>query len=275
MTKWVVDKYIFEDNETPIETFKKLGIEIYEYDYIPFLVNNTEIPFSENDEPIVVYSTINAARRIPHYYGHYLNEQLMACNVYMSLFDTHPDNFLNQDHLFCTFQKLKDDYDFYYDLFKKDSLFFRPNNGVKEFTGGVIHRENMMRELEAMEYMYNISPESMILVSTPKKIHEEARFLIGNGEIIASSRYQIKGKHKTDTNVAQTSIDFVETVLRQSYWRPAELFCLDVAETDNGPKIIELNSFSCSGWYAMDAEYVIREVSNIVYNNYKKENTYA
>jgi hypothetical protein len=269
--KWIVDKYIFDDNKIPKEDFEELGIEIYEYDYIPFLVNNTKIPFTEDDEPVIVYSTINASRRIPKFFGHYINEELLRCNVYMSLMDIDPNAFLNQDHLFCTFQSLEDDYDYYYDLFQHDDLFFRPNNGVKEFTGAVIKREHMKSELNAMKQMYQVSPQSMVLISTPKKIHDESRFLIGNDKIIDFSRYQVNGKHKEDQKLSKESIQFVRDVLKQSTWRPDELFCLDVATTDEGIKIIELNSFSCSGWYAMNTKNVIEKVSRIVSENYKKE----
>lgn len=273
MAKWVIDKYIFESDRVPREKFEKLGIEIYEYDYIPFLVDDTEIPFTEEDEPVIVYSTINAARRIPKFFGHYLNEELFNCNVFMSLLEVDPDDFLNQDHLYCSFQDLKDDYDYYYDLFKRHDLFIRPNAGVKEFTGAVIRREHMMREIDAMEQMYNVSPQSMILISTPKKIYDETRFLIGNDNIIDYSRYQINGKHKIDNWASNEAIEFVEDVLEKTSWRPDELFCIDVASTGSGIKIIELNSFSCSGWYGMNVEKVIQEVSGIVDYNYKREVT--
>jgi hypothetical protein len=275
MVKWIIDKYIFESNRIPRKSFENLGIEIYEYDYIPFLVDKTQIPFDERDEPVIVYSTINAARRIPKFFGHYLNEEVMKCNVYMSLLSVDPTDFLNHDHLYCTFQNLKDDYDYYYNLFVRGDLFIRPNDGVKEFTGSVIARENLMREIDAMEQMYQVSPQSMLLLSTPKKILDETRFLIGNNEIIDYSRYQINGKHKTDRDVSHEVIDFVNKILRETAWRPAELFCIDIATTPDGPKIIELNSFSCSGWYAMNVEHVIQKVSEIVYNNYKREMQYA
>ena len=272
MIKWVVDSYIFEDNKVPKETFDDLGIEVFEYDYIPFLKDDVRVPYSTN-EPVVVYTTINAIKRLRAFYGCYYNEFVYDCNVYMSLLEVDPQYFLNHDHIYCTFSDLKADYNYYFDLFGCDYLFFRPNKGIKEFTGNVFSRDALPSELNAIEYMYNIDMSAMILISTPKKIDEETRFIIGNREIIDASRYRVKGKLQEDNEINPMSIDFVNKVLKETSWVPDDLFVMDVALTEDGPKIIELNAFSCSGWYdGMDNKNIIKKVSEIVEKNFEKEN---
>lgn len=272
MVKWIVDKYIFESNKIPEKVFEELEIEFFEFDYIPFLTDKIVIPYS-NTEPVIVYSTLNAVRHLKSFFGCYFNELLYNCNVYMSLLETNSRNFLNHDHIYCTFSDLDKDYNYYFDLFDSNQLFFRPNNGIKEFTGDVFSRNNMRSELDAIKYMYNIDPASMIMISTPKTIYDETRFIIGNKEIIDMSRYRIGSRQEEDCNVDQSCIDFVKRILGETTWVPDDIFVMDIALTDNGPKIVELNAFSCSGWYdGMNPKHIIKKVSEITLDKIKKEN---
>lgn len=272
MIKWVVDSYIFENNKIPKETFDALGIEVFEFDYIPFLKDDIKVPYSTK-EPVVIYTTINCIQKLKNFYGCYFNDLRYDCNVYMSQLANDSRYFLNYDHIYCSFANLKADYNYYFDLFGTDHLFFRPNKGIKEFTGGVFSRDTLPSELNAIEYMYNIDASAMILISTPKRLDEETRFIIGNKEIIDASRYRVKGKFKEDNEINPISVEFVNKVLEETSWVPDDLFVMDIALTEDGPKIIELNAFSCSGWYAgMNKKNIIKRVSEIVKENFEKEN---
>lgn len=267
--KWIVDKSIFEDNKIPKEEFEKLGVDLFEFEYVPFTQGKLDIPFSPA-EPVVVCGAFNAVRNLRSFYGCYFNENNFRTNVYMSLF-AQSSMFLNDDHVYCSFSDLLSDPMYYYDLFQKDILFFRPLDGIKSFTGNSISRRSIDTEMDVMKDLYNVSPESMILISTPKKIHEESRFLIGNNEIIDYSRYMVDNDMIQDKNTNTSAIMFVKDVIKHNTWAPDDLYMMDIAITDHGPKIIELNSFSCSGWYGMNEARVIEKVSNIVLENFKKE----
>lgn len=271
--KWVVDSFIFEEGRIPEESFKEAGIEFFKFDYIPFLTDKIEIPYSDS-EPVVTYTSLNVVNHLTSYYGCYYDRFFYNCNVFMSLLNVPPTEFLNHDHIFCTFKDLLNDYNFYFDLFRRDDLFFRPNGGRKEFTGNVISRESMESELSAIEQMYNMNRDSMILISTPKKIKEEIRFVIGNREILGSSRYRVNDRKLEDDKVKPECTEYVKKIIDGTSWVPDDLFVLDLAmiEEDSKivPKIIELNSFSCSGWYAgIDTTQMIKKVSEIVERNFK------
>jgi len=268
--KWVVDKYIFENDRIPVEVFDELGIEFFEYDYIPFLIQDAKIPFSSS-EPVITYTTINSVSKMRKFFGCYYDNLRYNCNVYMSLLGVDDRMFLNHDHIYCTLADLLKDGEYYFRLMGMDTLFFRPNKGNKEFTGNVWSMSELPRELDATIKMYGISLDTMIMVSTPKRILDEARFVIGNREILASSRYQVEGMHKEDLKVNPKSVEFVEEILETAEWVPDDIFVIDVATTAEGPKIIELNSFSCSGWYAMDPKELIRKVSDLVMEDYRLE----
>lgn len=113
-----------------------------------------------------------------------------------------------------------------------------------------------------------MNSSGFVLISTTKKIYEETRLLIGDSEILGASRYRVNGRFAPDVDVRPQCIEFVNKILRETQWRPDDLFCLDVSLTDDGFKIIEVNSFSCSGWYAMDTKENIELVSRLVQRNY-------
>lgn len=269
--KWVVDKYIFEDSRIPKEAFGKLGIEVFEFDYIPFLVEDIVVPFHE-DDLVITYSTLNSVSHLRKFYGCYYDSLRYNCNVYMALLEVDKKLFLNHDHMYCTLATLIASPDYYFKLMGMDKLFFRPNAGNKTFTGNLWTTGSISRELDAIVQMYNAPLDTMILVSTPKNILDESRFIIGNRKILANSRYQIDGEHKEDLNVHSESIELVNHVLDTSEWLPDELFVIDIARTPDGPRIIELNSFSCSGWYAVDPESLISKVTDVVTENYIRDN---
>lgn len=276
MVKWIVDSFIFEENRIPEESFNDAGIEFFTFDYIPFLTDKIKIPYSTS-EPIITYSSLNAVNHLTSYYGCYYDRFNYNCNVFMSLLDVPPSEFLNHDHMYCSFQDLLNNYNFYFDLFRWDDLFFRPNAGRKEFTGNVFSRESMKSELSAIDSMYNMSKDSMILVSTPKRIKEEIRFVIGNREILGSSRYRVNDKKLEDDQVKPECTEYIKKLLDTNTWVPDDLFVIDLAmieeESKIVPKIIELNSFSCSGWYGgIDTAQMIKKVSEIVERNFKKDN---
>lgn len=266
--KWIVDKYIFQDN-LPREAFENLGIEYTEMEYIPFL-EKYEPPYSY-DDCVITYGTINAVRHLKKYFGTFLREENLKYHVYSSNYNVPNGWFLNSDSFFVTFRYLTENYEDVYKRIGSNSIFIRPDSGNKSFTGKVIPKIDIELELNCMKQLYNTSNEELILVSTPKIIHEEARFIICGDESIANSRYQIDGVHRIDSNTSSKSIDFVEKILERHSWVPEELFTLDVALTEHGPKIVELNSFSCAGWYDCDEELIIDRVSRFVYNLWKEQ----
>jgi len=267
--KWIVDKYIFEDR-IPKKVFEDLGIEYHEMEYIPFL-EDYDTPYDPED-CVVTYGTINAVRHLKQYYGTFLREENLKYHVYSSKFASTND-YLNSDHFFVTFKFLRENPDEVYSKINGKSIFIRPDSGSKSFTGKVIPKRDFDLEMDCMKQLYNTSDDELILVSTPKQILEESRFIICDNEAISYSRYQIKGEHKVDTNTSKQCIDFVNNILEFQAWTPEEIFTLDVALTPKGPKIIELNSFSCAGWYACDEKTIIDTVSRYIHNLWKEQYT--
>jgi hypothetical protein len=47
-------------------------------------------------------------------------------------------------------------------------------------------------------------------------------------------------------------------------WRPAQAFVMDIADTPDGPKVIEINNINSSGFYACDPQSIIVALESLV-----------
>ena len=136
----------------------------------------------------------------------------------------------------------------------------RPSSGYKTFSGQVVYKELFEDALEKMEF-YSPNPDSIVIVARPQNILQEYRCFVVDKRVITMSLYKERGNLKqkeiTDSyllNQAQILVDI---------WQPEDMFVLDFGITKEGNvKLIELNSFSCSGQYACDLVKLYKTVSN-------------
>jgi hypothetical protein len=100
-----------------------------------------------------------------------------------------------------------------------------------------------------------------VLVAPPKEIGREWRLVIAGDEIVAGSQYRDTGAIVTNPDCPVHVTEYVNDVLRRVAWRPDSLFVMDVCESDDRLHVLELNSFSCSGFYDCDAAAIVRAAS--------------
>ncbi len=141
---------------------------------------------------------------------------------------------------------------------RQDSVFVRPDSVDKSFSGKLVDINSFVDLLTP----HAIDPTLMVMVSEPQPIRFEWRLFIQHGRVFASSQYRVNGQTNVASHVPISVIDFVENVLGQINWRPDPLFVVDVCDSDDELKIVELNSFSCSGQCAIDLEEYVSVASN-------------
>ena len=86
------------------------------------------------------------------------------------------------------------------------------------------------------------------------------------GSRAAASRYAGGGVRDVAPGAPGEILGFTRAVLAAVQWRPDDLFMLDVCESDGGPRVVELNSFSCSWLYACDLTAVVEDASWLAAN---------
>jgi hypothetical protein len=136
-------------------------------------------------------------------------------------------------------------------------VFARPTGVHKLFVGRRIAREDWETALAPTRY----DSDTRILVAAPQEIGREWRVVVVGDEVIAGSQYAIDGVRTVSSECSSEAVSFVQTVLQGVTWRPAEVFMMDVCESNGTLRVVELNAFNCSWLYACDLPCVVRKVS--------------
>jgi hypothetical protein len=147
----------------------------------------------------------------------------------------------------------------------KDEIFVRPSGVHKLFAGAVAYKDDFRRAIAPARY----DPTTLVVVSTPKEIGREWRLVVARDEVIAASQYRDHGAICVLRDCPSEVSQFAADILRQVHWRPDSLFMMDVCESDDRLHVLELNSFSCSGWYDCDLSAIVRAASEIAENEWR------
>jgi len=179
----------------------------------------------------------------------------MRQDIHMEMYKHH---MLNYDSTICKFKDLEPS------LYQ---FFMRPVLDNKSFTGRVFDREEFSQwrikivELEEQTSKATVRPDDLIVCSSVKEIYSEARFFIVNNEIVSCSMYREFGVVKYSYNVDVRYKDFVKQMI--DIWVPNEAFVMDIADTNEGLKIVELNAINSAGFYDIDLNAFVYAIEHI------------
>ncbi|MEN1680944.1 MAG: ATP-grasp domain-containing protein [Planctomycetota bacterium] len=170
---------------------------------------------------------------------------------------------LNSDYVLLPFGELWRKRDFIFETVGKDSkVFVRPDSVRKSFTGQPCHRASFEGDLELMGF-YDVPPEALVLLSSPKEIVSEWRFVIAEKEVVAGCRYKHHGELASDPETPTGAQRLAEDVASQEF-QPDSVWVADICETGDGDyHLLEIGSVTCSDLYACDKGQVVQAVSNV------------
>jgi len=124
--------------------------------------------------------------------------------------------------------------------------FVRPHRQYKLFTPAVVDFDGYGVWVNST----GLSRDTEVLVSTVKEIRRETRFFVLDGAIVSASQYALGGSVVVDALVDAGARKFAESMIDR--WQPQVAFVLDIAETADGYRIIEVNGYTTSGFYRCD-----------------------
>ena len=166
---------------------------------------------------------------------------------------------LNEDAKFC---KLGEVPSF------EGTAFIRPVLDSKSFSGQKMNGEELdtWREgLYALRDEYTtVDLNTVVMVASPKRIIDEARFFVVDKKVVAGSMYRVDGRvmYKgigNDTPLYQPMWRYAEAHTQTfEGWSPAEAFVMDVARTEEGFRIIEVNCINSAGFYDCNMMSVVK-----------------
>lgn len=198
----------------------------------------------------------------------YCNFESFKCSHYYSHFGSY---LFNDKYCLMSLAELNRQKFNIWGNYGKDALIFiRPDSGEKTFQAGLLDIIDLHKLMDNnKEFQHDL-----MLISTPKNIRWEGRFIVSKyNEIISYSTYRIQGQVAKIPSVPPKSIDFVKELLKINYY-PDSVFCYDVCEDNDGNFwLLELTSFSSAGLYASNKDRIIERVSEIALIDYKNYQT--
>jgi len=268
---WIVDEYILESRSVVgdlLQAIRDSGSQLHVTKYVPFsgeVEKASQYVHRWQFEPTILYGTVNFVKKTPYPYvpGAWGMTDNMHCNNYYSNIPN--EWMLNGFHLMTTFGLFRSNPWRYAAMLGPtvSQVFIRPNNGFKTFTGYVVDLTgNWQQELSSSMQLTSVTPETLILVSTPRELQGEFRFVIGDGEVIDGSEYRWDNILDIRHDWPQEAWDLADMMAKHS-WQPDLVYTCDIAMTKAGPRIVEVNSFASAGLYACDKPLIVDRLNQI------------
>lgn len=138
--------------------------------------------------------------------------------------------------------------------------FLRPIDDSKHFAGRVFDPEEFedwrRRVCDLGEDDgTSLSPATLVQLCMPRTIHAEYRFWIVGGEIVTKSLYKLGRRVVYASDVDDRLDAFVREAVAD--WQPHRAFVIDVCDTPEGPRIVEINTINAAGFYAGDVQRLV------------------
>lgn len=148
-----------------------------------------------------------------------------------------------------------------------DNVFVRPILDNKSFNGTLFTKEDFLKFQKDSISLKSGSPKPdiKILVSQPKKIGQEHRHYIVDGEIITSSRYKLSGMPNFSEGANEEVLKVVKKAI--SIWQPSRAFVLDPYISGNEIGIVEIGCICHAGLYESNLMKLVNALDSMSINN--------
>lgn len=256
--KWVIDTSKDDNsNDKLVEALKKNNCEYQLFNYKPFMNYKDildEIKFDRN-EKIMCYGTINFISKIQKGKelnpGSYCNFDAFKCSSYYPVFK---ESLLNYHSKIVAWK------DVLKHMNNSNMYFIRPNTGKKLFTGVVTNYDSIQTDVGFA--VSNLDPETKVVIAPYVRVEKEWRFFVSSGlagNVITGSLYHVNNEHVEEECNDDEAFKLAKHA--SLYYNPDPVYVIDICKTINGDyKILELNSFSCSGLYKCDVNEIVKFV---------------
>jgi len=289
---WVVQNNLYnEDGYTRfIGALERLGCDYLVVKPVPFTnillpadfdsmtqeVDDVEEPYIDPDQRIIVMGATSLSRIAkargwnP---GTFLNDNF-DFSVWREGFG--PENILNSDSIVA---KICDPINV---TEMSDTLFVRPVHDTKAFTGLTMSKHDfhdwiLQHSVIEEEEFQPLHKNTEIAIASYKEIYAEYRFFVVNAQVVTGSMYKRGSMVQYSNHIDDHVLKFAQSMVR--YWQekvdstlaiypeahaPAQAYVLDIADTPDGLKVIEINNINSAGFYDADPMLIITALEDLV-----------
>jgi hypothetical protein len=197
--------------------------------------------------------------------GGWCSPENLDCQTYYAHFGPY---LLNQRRAILTGVEATQQGDALFARFGRDDrVFVRPSGCQKLFTGRVVQRPEFADAIAPARY----NAATLVVVAEPQDITREWRLVVADGAVIAGSQYWADDRIDIQPGCPDTVRAFAAQMLAEVHWQPDELFLMDVCESREQLRLLELNSFSCSALYLCDLKAVVAIASELAVRAWERQ----
>lgn len=137
---------------------------------------------------------------------------------------------------------------------QQEHFFCRPIEDSKSFAGQIMQKSEFLEWRDKVCLLNDdygqgtIKPEDLIQLSSLKEIRAEYRTYVVDSKIITASLYK-RGNKVFYEEIDSSHEAWQYAQKMANIWQPHTAFCLDVALTSEGYKIVEINTMNSAGFY--------------------------
>lgn len=270
MVNWLLDADMFEGYRD------ELAAAIREQGHQVKLIQTPAPPFRWDDvgcsyrdsfpagSCVVAHGDIELVTRI-HQEGRWTPGAF--CNIEEFAWSNYACHFgaylLNRDYIMLPFGELDRCQDFLFaSVGEDDRVFVRPDSPLKLFTGQIATKKTFQADLDFMGF-YEFPAGTLVVISSPKKIRNEWRFVIADGKVVAGCQYKCGDHLEVDANFDPDARSFAQSIASLGYG-PDRVWIMDICKTaEQSYRLLEIGGFSFSDLYACHMPTVVSSVSKV------------
>lgn len=264
--RWIVDTTAERDYSVGklAAAVRGAGLQVHETKYTSQWTPPEPLVF-DTEEPVVVHGCHGFLRKLRKHHRNYIGIYCTDANLTVAAYSVfYGDLLLNNDYVIVPFAEFVRRKRFWYARWgglENNSVFLRPNSGTKVFAGLCIPLDDFDHEVNALTQISSVMPDTLVVVSSPKRIEAEFRFIIADRKVVAGSEYRWDNKLDIRTDYPDAAFKLAQEVAQRG-WQPDPCYTCDVAWLgDDEYRVIEINSFSCAGLYMCDHDAIVKAVS--------------
>jgi hypothetical protein len=250
MLHWVVQNNIYSERgyDVVLKTIERFEFAHTYVKVVPF--SHELVPAVEVEGPKIVLGSItlgNVAVQRGWAPGAFTNENF----DYPRWRAGYGDHLLSPDLKVCRYADVAHDHDVF---------FIRPCGDDKTFSGNVTNWGKFCawrkKVIKLGETYTTLDADTMVAYGEPKEIYQECRFYVVRGRVITGSQYKLGRRVVLNEDVPPFIWDFAQAMA--DLWQPhPDAFALDIADTPDGPKVIEIGCMNSAGFYASDVQLLL------------------
>jgi hypothetical protein len=146
-----------------------------------------------------------------------------------------------------------------------EPFFIRPTEDTKAFTGFVCdwpYYQDWRAGIVRMGPEPDFGLDTSVMVCSRKEVWSETRTWIVGGRLVTCSGYKVGTikRYSHPWDVDQRITDFAQECA--DIWSPNDGYVLDVADTPDGLKIVEVNNLNSAGFYRGDMNRLVQALED-------------